>query len=118
MFEGVAANALPRRSFAANGQGAVFGRDFDVLGRDARNIGTQNKPVLFLLQIDRRTPSRAIAHGTLYGIRASEELVDLAVPAIQYGPRLIIHKIRHFALQSISRSILCCPANIGAELAF
>jgi len=41
MFEGVAANALPRRSFAANGQGAVFGRDFDVLGRDARNIGTR-----------------------------------------------------------------------------
>src|SRR6185437_253575 len=62
VFEAVAANVFPRRPFATNRQRAVFGGDFDVLERDARQIRTQHEVVAFLLQIHRRRPSRAIGY--------------------------------------------------------
>src|SRR5205807_4630238 len=49
VFEAAAVNALPHRSLATNGQRVVFGEDFDVLGRDARHIRTQDEAVVFLL---------------------------------------------------------------------
>src|SRR3984893_887163 len=65
VFEAVAFHVLPRKSLAANGQGAVLGGDFYVLERDPRYIRAQHEAVAFLPQIHRRRPGRAAGNGGL-----------------------------------------------------
>src|SRR4029077_5849446 len=101
VFEAVAFHVLPRQSLAANGQGAVLGRYFYVLELDSRHIRTYHEAVTFLLQVHQRRPSRGVGQGGLRCVGTSVEIrVNLAVPAIHEGPRLIVHKIHHFALLS------------------